>query len=219
MLTLGIVVKNMTNYQKLKQQLYSQEYNVLRIEQKEQLDQLDGLLIVMEEKAELTWAIEWLFMCQTKPSIFVWVFSPTVFEEELLVGLGANGVVMTSVKEVILSQLIKNTFHHIAYIKQNRLSRPIDPLINQRNQSIVLNGLDVLLTRTEYKIFSILYDNKNSTVSYIELLQKVWPNKNKNELYRLTNSIFHLRKKINNNHQVIIKTVRSKGYVLMIKET
>lgn len=85
---------------------------------------------------------------------------------------------------------------------------------------------EVSLTKLEFQTISFLQENIGKAMSYEEIYQAVWQEKHtgsplENRQYRISNLIFHLRKKmeINNVHPNYIKTVRSKGYMLMNSST
>ena len=90
----------------------------------------------------------------------------------------------------------------------------------ERNNSVFLGGeKEVLLTHIEFRVLNTLYDHPKVTVSYEELYASVWKdNRVEDKSYRLSNIIFHLRKKMGvvPNTPEFIKTVRSKGYMLDI---
>ncbi|MGM0218951.1 winged helix-turn-helix domain-containing protein [Enterococcus sp. AZ126] len=220
MLTLGILGIDSAMYQTLEKKFKSEVYKLIKVEKKEQLEQIDGLILSMDEKKQMSVIIDWLLTCQKTPSVFVWIFStiPLDYEEDVLLGLGANDVVMTKSRESNLVQVVKNTFSRLEYSNKTR-KRSIDhQIINDKNQSILVNGMEQPLTRKEFQIFSLLYEHKNVSLSYENLLNRLWPNADENELYRLANIIFHLRKKIKDSDEYAIKTVRSKGYMLQTKE-
>lgn len=221
MLTLGILGIDTEIHQSLEKQFKSELYGLIKVEKKEQLEQIDGLILSMDKKEQMSLVIDWLLTCQKSPTIFVWVFStiPLEYEEDILLGLGANDVVMTKSREPNLVQVVKNTFRRLEYSSKIRQQKDTYPIINVKNQSILVNGVEQSLTRKEYLSFSLLYKFKNSTVSYRELLNQLYPNDTKKELYCITNIIFHLRKKIKEDDNYVIKTVRSKGYILQVKET
>lgn len=220
MLTLGILGIDSAMYQTLEKKFKSEVYKLIKVEKKKQLEQIDGLILSMDEKKQMSIIIDWLLTCQKTPSVFVWIFStiPLDYEEDVLLGLGANDVVMTKSRESNLVQVVKNTFSRLEYSNKTQ-KRSIDhQIINDTNQSILVNGMEQPLTRKEFQIFSLLYEHKNMSLSYENLLNRLWPNADENELYRIANIVFHLRKKIKDSDEYAIKTVRSKGYMLQTKE-
>lgn len=215
MLTLGIMGIDSSMYQTLVQQFESQTYSLIKVDKKEQLEQIDGLILSMAEKEQMSSIIDWLLTCRKTPAVFVWVFStiPLEYEENILFELGANDVVMTKARESSLVHVVKNTFDRLEHSCIAQQSRDTS-LVNDKNRSIIVNGTEQPLTTKEYQVFSLLYENKETTVSYSELLQELWPNGSGDETYRIANIIFHLRKKIKGNDRYCIKTVQSKGYIL-----
>lgn len=194
---------------------------MIKVEKKEQIEKIDGLVLTMDEKKEMGFIVDWLLTCQKSPSIFVWVFSAVAleYEEDILLGLGANDVVMTKSRESNLIQVVKNTFVRLEQSNKLRKKKGTYSIINEKNRSVLVNGVEKVLTRKEYQSFLLLYKSKNSVVSYEELLDQLYPNNNKREIYRIANIIFHLREKIKEDDHYTINTVRSKGYILQLKDT
>ncbi|ALS01358.1 hypothetical protein ATZ33_08255 [Enterococcus silesiacus] len=87
------------------------------------------------------------------------------------------------------------------------------------NLSVIIEGEKVIdLTKKEFQIMKILYDNSCRAISYEELSEKMWSTKleKRDQNNRIANLIFHLRNKIEKSpdQPQFIKTVRSVGYVL-----
>lgn len=217
MLTLGIIDNQKSNEQ-LKQQFQAEPYCLTSIETKKQLTQLNGLIVSMEMKEDLSQVIEWLIACQKVPTVFIWVFSKVLldYEENILLELGANDVIMTEERQPVLTKVVKNTFKRL---EDSVLCEPDSPpkLLNEKNQSILVDGKEQGLTRKEFQLMCLLCENQNTTVTYEQLMHQLWPEAEKVDIIRLANIIFHIRNKLKENDVFTIKTVRSKGYMLAIK--
>ncbi|EIA6647563.1 winged helix-turn-helix transcriptional regulator [Enterococcus faecalis] len=94
--------------------------------------------------------------------------------------------------------------------------------LNTNERSLIFDGKDIVhLTRLEFKIVTLLFQNIGELVTYKELHQSIIK---ENELddshfYRVTNLVCHIRKKISTKvKEDPIKTIRSKGYILDIKK-
>ncbi|MBO0423069.1 winged helix-turn-helix domain-containing protein [Enterococcus plantarum] len=219
MLTLGILEINSSKHQLLEQQLESQTYRVVKVENKDQLNQIDGLILSMDKKEQMNLVIDWLLLCQKSPSVFVWVFStiPLDYEENILFTLGANGVVMTKDEMHYLTHLVNNTFNRLERSSINPEDQSMNQVINEKNQTVLVNGVEQALTKKEYLLFSLLYEHSGTTLLYEELMEKIWLNQPKENIFLLANSVFRLRNKLNGSNDFEIKTIRSKGYMLKIK--
>lgn len=217
MALLGVVTKKENETLSL---FESGKRSVIKITQKEQLKTVSGVVIVIKKKEELSTAIEWLLACRENPTLFVWIFSLVNLNEELsiLMSLGANGVYSDKSNLDFFNLVIGNTLTKIEQFSKLNKQHENESVINFKNQTVLVNGVEKELTRKEFKLFQILYENKDICVTYDELQKQIWPNKDGNELYLLTNAIFHLREKIRKSDFYQIKTIRSKGYLLTIKK-
>lgn len=94
------------------------------------------------------------------------------------------------------------------------------------NFSVVVDGKkEVRLTKLEYTTLYFLSQKPNIAFSYEEIYEELYSDR-ENEVdttkkYRVSNIIFHLRKKIEEmtSSSKYIKTVRSKGYMLDIQHS
>ncbi|MEI5994256.1 DNA-binding response regulator [Candidatus Enterococcus mansonii] len=156
---------------------------------------------------------------------FVWIVSKKQDEKKRVVylQLGADGNISTECSPKELHLIVKNALSRKKiYIKQpTEENKPTEQKeivteLNEKNLSVISLGEEVPLTRTEYKLFKLLLSNPGIAFSYEELYKKVWGKPYKNEKYRVSNVVFHIREKLeeyslNPNH---IKTVRSVGYMI-----
>ncbi|WP_429948758.1 hypothetical protein IGJ55_002754 [Enterococcus sp. AZ170] len=217
MLTLGIIDNKKSNEQ-LKLQFQAEPYCLTNIKTKKQLAQLNGLIVSMDMKEDLSQVIEWIIACQKVPTVFIWVFSKVLldYEENILLELGVNDVIMTEKRQPVLTKVVKNTFKRL---EEPFLLEPESPpkLLNEKNQSIQVNGKEQGLTRKEFQLMRLLCENQNTTVTYEQLMYQLWPETEKVDILRLANIVFHIRNKSKESDVFTIKTVRSKGYMLAMK--
>ncbi|PZL77519.1 hypothetical protein CI088_01580 [Enterococcus plantarum] len=219
MLTLGIHSTQERIFEQVVHYFRTEPYQISKVETKEQLISIDGLLLSIETKEDFTKVVEWLLACQNIPTVFVWVFSAISldFEEDILLELGVNNIIMTEKRVPLLLKIIKNTFQRLRQtdvVKRDLIS---SPLLNEKNQSILVNEEEQSLTRKEFQLLQLLYENRDTTVSYKQLIKQIWPSEDQTGTYRLSNIVFHIRKKIKENDVFMIKTVRSKGYMFVMK--
>lgn len=219
MLRLGIKTISPLNEELNKPIFKDSQINIVELHGNKQLEHLDGLLIIMDKENQLTEIITWLVLCQKYPKMFVWVLSkaPLDMEKTILMRLGANEIITADCEPDYLQLIIENSFKRIAirYCKINDIpDTPKEELMNEQNQSIYVNGSEKTLTRKEFKIMSILYDNLNNTVSYEHIMKELYPDKPQTNFFLIANNICHLRNKLKTSRRFVIKTTRSKGYVL-----
>lgn len=219
MFNLGIVNDENKVDMTLDNLLKLENYKVSIVEKKEQIQQLDGLVISMKTKKNIASVIDWLLACQTKPNVFVWIFSEVPLESELMIlmSLGANDVVTSTINLHHLSIVIKNTFSRLKnHIIENPKPNSVE-LLNENNQTVYINGSELSLTKKEFDLLHILYKNPNMTVRYEELMERLWTNKPKDNTFLLANIVFHLRDKTKKSKDFEIETTRAKGYMLRMK--
>lgn len=219
MATLGILEER-TIQKELVEAFQKDEHVIEIIEKKEQLHQVDGVVLPLTKKEEFPPLIDWLLACQKTPSVFVWVFSTISLdmEQDILMSLGANDVVTHETQLSRLSLLVKNTFLRLDHTNTIKKIPANQEVLNMKNQSIQINQVEHTLTRKEYQLLDLLYEHRGSCVTYDSLLAALWPNTLKRELYKLTNIVFHLREKLKGSEEFVIKTIRSKGYMLLTDE-
>lgn len=81
------------------------------------------------------------------------------------------------------------------------------------NSSVLLNGKqEVSLTKLEFKTIELLSNHIGKVLTYEDIYENIWDKVSEDKQYRVTNIIYHLRRKLEDDY---IKTVRSKGYMLM----
>lgn len=220
LLKLGILTDQYTSNNELINIFQSSDCELLQIKEQSQLTLLDGLVIEMNGENRLVETIDWLIASNKNPSAFVWIYSnaPIENEKKILFELGANDVITSFADLNKLSYIVKNTFSRVRNRASDRLPKTKHSLLNERNQTVFVNGKEKELTLIEYRLFSYLYERANDTVSYEELCEKLWNSNSEENRFRLANLICFLRKKTNKSDQFSIKTTRSKGYVLKLND-
>lgn len=220
MSNLGIIDQPSITNERWFKQLTDEQHSLAIIQGKEDLTTVFGVIIPLTEKEKLPVVVDWLRICQSNPHLFVWVFStiPLDYEQELLMELGANEVVTDETQIHRLSLIVKNTLERIKEPTQNHLKSDEQLFINERNQSVFINNHEQLLTRNEYQLLMMLYENKNTCVSYEHLITTIWPMNEKANLYTLANIVFHLRNKVKGSQDFMIKTIRNKGYMYSVNK-
>lgn len=85
-------------------------------------------------------------------------------------------------------------------------------MIDKSTHSVKQNGQDMELTHKEYQLLLYLIENKERVVERDELLNNIWGYDFIGESRALDVHIRSLRKKLNDDGESYIKTIRSVGY-------
>lgn len=172
---------------------------------------------------------DWLMdltMTANKPT---WIFTSLEGENVqrlLLLKFGVVGIIDEKypIKESLL--MVENMLRHIEKTPDSSSknedhyieSEESDIQLNAHNLSMKVNGLtEIEFTRIEYMIISELTKKQGTMLSYEEFVLNIWKEQYSEERrYRLANHVFHIRRKLKKSgtNPNIIKTVRSKGYML-----
>lgn len=202
------------------------QINLIEPNKEFNLEQIDLLLYIEETSAQIREICEKLVVLKDKANFLSWVWTQDNDRMNRLVylNLGADYVICSDMNQaeglLIMTNAIKRNQKYTSEQKVTLKSGIHKLELIERNNSVLIGGeKEVLLTRIEFRILNVLYDQPKVTVSYEELYDSVWKNSGtENKFYRLSNIIFHLRKKIEviPNAPELIKTVRSIGYMLDI---
>lgn len=192
-------------------------FDLSEVMEKRQLAELDGLILPMDKKEQLSTVIDWLLASQDIPNLFIWVFSIEKIEteEDILRKLGVNEVIEGGRYLSRLFLSVQNTMNKVSSLISEEQPTDQSNLLDTKNQGIyVADNRSIGLTRIEYTILSALVENVENVLTYEELMAIGWPNNTTKGNYRLANLIFHLRKKVEKNDHYTIRNYRSKGYLL-----
>lgn len=221
MLNLG-VIEDTKSGEKWADELQNDLYDVVEVNRKDQLAHLDGVVIPMEKTEQLSQVIDWIIACRINPTAFIWVFSevPLETEKKIMMSVGATDVISLPETSTYLSMSVENTFVRLGnkYKEKDQKQQGVCQTLqlNEVNQSALVNDVEKELTRLEYKLFSLLYQNPNTAVTYNQIAETLWPGKEAN-IARIANLICHIRTKIGKSEAYSITTVRSNGYMLRVK--
>lgn len=220
--TIGIVTIDSDENVTVTSVLEATGFQLITIQNKTQLTHISSLVILSENPSNFRSVCEWIASAQEQSAVFTWVFSPncTEGEKDIFLQLGANGVVDQSgrINELIL--LVRNFFLRKERTPANTIwSESHDKLaMKEANLSIIIDGeKEISLTKLEFQAISILFNQVNTAVSYEKLYVSVWGDMyENNRKYRVANLIFHIRGKLGDVEGELIRTIRSKGYMLSI---
>ncbi|MGX7150147.1 winged helix-turn-helix domain-containing protein [Enterococcus ureasiticus] len=224
--------QNNTYVQRLKKTTY-QVYTLDKDEVVTKASQMDALVI--EETSELSLQSTCEIILELRKSVkgLIWVLSENLSKTSKLIylQLGADGV---TDKEEEQEEFILQLSNILKRVKEEKLpiSNPnsiFEQKISESSLELIPNNLSVLLegeseinlTKLEFQTISFLVKHTGQAVTYEEIYQNVWKDdfnncEEGNKQYRVSNLIFHLRKKLETDttKPKYIKTIRSKGYML-----
>ncbi|GGC76858.1 winged helix-turn-helix domain-containing protein [Enterococcus wangshanyuanii] len=197
---------------------------------KEQIcsDGLDGIFIEETEEHSISLICELVLSIRKESDVFIWVLSKksTTVDRQVYLQLGVDNVFNSNYfpEEPLL--VIRNTFtRKMKQIPAEQKTEMNDSEINSmkldpRNLSLsVVTGenqvKEIALTKLEYRIMELLYSNPGKAFSYKEIHEALWKIPYSDRPYRVANLVFHIRDKLENT-SIYIKTVRSKGYRLIL---
>lgn len=199
-------------------------YDLIEVKSKDQLTYVDGVVIFMEKTEQLSQVIDWIVACRVNPKAFIWIFSevPLETEKKIMMSIGATNVIVMPEPLTYLSISVENTFfrleHRFKEMSKKESLKSQTLHLNELNQSLITNEIEQGLTRSEYRILSLLFEEPNKTVLYSTIGELLWPGK-KFDKSRIANIICKIRNKIGMSENYSIATIRSKGYMLRLDKS
>ncbi|GGC78283.1 response regulator transcription factor [Enterococcus wangshanyuanii] len=240
MYTIGYISLNGELSEKYKEFLHMFQCDIQLIE-KETIDQflqgnaepikrLDTLIIEDIDFSSINWICGLIMEIRRQTDLPLWILTSVNESNKtnriVYLQLGADGIIdyNKDLDESILT--VKNLIKRFKE-PQTQISTPKNSLIrgvkdfqlNPQNLSVCLeDGKEVNLTKLEFLTIEYLHKHARKTMTYEEIYQNVWNDTYGNRKYRVSNLVFHLRKKIEHDIEKpqYIKTIRSKGYMLYI---
>lgn len=207
-------------------------YSLSREDVLNEASKMDALIIEDSSSSGLKHTCELILELRRRYEMLIWVVSKNLTKTSKIVylQLGADGVVDAEHEQEESILQFSNILNRIS--REKGTVFPKEPYekgtcsseleLNPTNLSVILEGkTEIGLTRLEFQTISFLLANVGIAVTYEEIYENVWKddfnsNRDGNKQYRVSNLVFHLRKKIeeNPNQPKYIKTVRSKGYMV-----
>lgn len=222
---------NFETYQSyFKEELY--ELHKINNTNESDIDHLDGLILEDSLSQDIGQVCKTIIELRKNSDIILWVVSSQTVAKTtriIYLQLGADGIMDQATDWDESELLIKNA---LTRVKKQDIVLPVLPtskmtdgeydsylqLIPQNLSIRVENGQEVELTKLEYMAIEYLYRHVKTTVTYDEIYKNLWKEDCNNRKYRVSNLIFHLRKKIEtaDSGTRYIKTIRSRGYMLIV---
>lgn len=190
------------------------------------IEKTDVIIIYNDVQQNMGEVCRLILKIREEATSSLWVFSKQNTETDrlLYLQLGANHNIDKECPPEELQLIVKNEvkqLHMIAEAKKQKDkaegNNTIDIQLNEKNQSILnTEGIEIELTKLEYKLMKLLYNTPDETVGYKELYSQLWDERQKHSKARIANLVFHLRTKFQENNvmDIDIRTVRSQGYRL-----
>lgn len=203
--------------------LNEQRYSLIEITDKKQIGTLDGLIINLEKSSDYVKAFQWLIDLKEEHSLFIWILSGENDSEltKLYPHLSKNSVI-----EIIradqgfetLGIVIKNALNYKnQLLNREKPKKECDShFLDESKLSLVVHDKIIALTRKEFKIIELLYENLDRVVTYDEINSAIYGTSTGESLekYRVANFIFHIRNKLKEQTYFEIEIIRTKGYLL-----
>lgn len=196
----------------------------------EQLAYVDGVLVDISSLEKPTKIYEFMLSINRKGSLPVWVWPDIIGEENnrVLLELGSLGYLDSKLSDEENFVLIENTLKLIYKLtpKVSASHKAMNtPVLKPTNSTFRLGEKeDIHLTRMEYRLIKYLSSRVNQAFTYEEIYEEVWGEKvditKEMKRYRIANMVFHIRTKLGEYGYSadVLRTVRSIGYMLDIKE-
>ncbi|MBO0474052.1 helix-turn-helix domain-containing protein [Enterococcus ureasiticus] len=207
----------------IKKALNEQSYSLIEITEKKQIGLLDGLVINLEKSSDYVKALQWLIDLQEDHPLFIWILNGENDSEltKLYPHLSKNSVIeiIPSDQGVeMLEIVIKNALNYKnQLLNKARTKKASDKhSLDASKLSLVVHDKIIALTRKEFKIIELLYENLDNVVTYKEINEVIYGAATGKSLekYRVANFIFHIRNKLKEQSYFEIEIIRTKGYLL-----
>lgn len=196
----------------------------------ERIQKMDAVIIMESSLEEIGQTCESIIKVRSMTNRFVWVMSKqsNKINRIIYLQLGSDGIFDKQTDSDEFGLYVVSTLERRS--DANQLpgdQRSIESLDSEReeirlipsNFSVVINGSnEINLTKLEFRALQYLYEQRGRAIPYEDLYKKVWGTEKGEKRYRVSNLIFHIRKKMesaSSDHE-FIKTVRSKGYMLSV---
>ncbi|WP_339098791.1 hypothetical protein A5821_002842 [Enterococcus sp. 7F3_DIV0205] len=204
------------------------EWQVGVIDTQEPLEKntYDLLLFYEQSMEQIAKICEYILHTRKVTNALLWVWTTLESESTRKVyrSLGVDGVVTD---QLTVEEWLLTLTNHLNRFKTKGTPREEELFVKAPAGEILLNGRNstvkigdqkaIRLTRLEYQVLDLLYRNAGQVVTYEEIWEEIWQQDGEeSNLYRVSNIIFHLRSKIEQDikQPKVIKTVRSRGYWL-----
>ena len=193
---------------------------------------LDGFLIVDENGESLFQVSDYVLKIRKQSNTFIWIVSRQLdsIAKVVFLKMGAddNFCSEQTIEEVNLKilhslkrkqEIIEERRSDLETYPEKKGNTQDQVYLDDQKLILMLNAHEIELTNIEFKVIKILFDKQEQVVTYEQLHEAIWKVPYEEVSYRIANVIFHIRKKIEKVelNAILIKTIRSKGYLLTLK--
>ncbi|MDA9471662.1 winged helix family transcriptional regulator [Enterococcus sp. 5H] len=204
------------------------ELNIELINKNEAAELTDNgdIIIINEQQLQNIGVVcELIILLKKKSDAFIWIISEQIHKMNHIVylQLGVDGILDSKSDPIISKLLITNALnryknHQGQKSQLKKMDKDSGLELLPSNFSILLQGKEISLTKLEFRTIEFLQSQQGVAVSYEEIYKNVWDEDGQGKQYRVSNLIFHLRQKIEEDtaRPEYIKTIRSKGYMLKV---
>jgi two-component system response regulator VicR len=229
--TIGVLNISGKLEQKYINSLEKEQYQVIPFHSNQELSKdiskIDGLIIFDENQENVGGICNLILTVKRETKAFIWTASKTIPPVNRLVylQLGAAGNIGQECEPEELRLIIRNTLgnhgeNNFEVGQNEEIPEEENPImkLNNFNQSVCIRGGEEIgLTKLEFKVLDALDKNRGRTLGYQEIHELIWKDKKSFSKARIANLIFHVREKIEVEDSIepYIKTIRSKGYLLV----
>ncbi|EOL43592.1 winged helix family transcriptional regulator [Enterococcus caccae] len=194
------------------------------------LQSMDTLIIEDFDSNNINWTCELIMNVRKQTTLPLWILSSPEATNRtnriVYLQLGADGIIEKDYEPDESLLMMRNLLKRFKErenqleVPQREVSEPTaDFKLIPQNLSVCLEGgKEVNLTKLEFLTIEYLHKHARKTMTYEEIYKNVWNDTYGNRKYRVSNLVFHLRKKLEMDIEKpkYIKTIRSKGYMLNI---
>lgn len=189
--------------------------------EKNELTDMQGIILRKNNNIQIEKLFQWLIKIREHSLKPIWILTsePLGNEKLIYLKLGVTGFLLESDPFEEIAWTIKNSLTTLKTEKtiENQQSFQLD----SSSFTVLIDGKKISLTKLEFMLLDYLYISENKVRTYEEIAGYLWGDKEKAPKYRVANLIFHIRKKLDItgiNYANIVKTIRSKGYMLILSE-
>ncbi|MEI5991620.1 hypothetical protein A5881_003157 [Enterococcus termitis] len=190
--------------------------------EKVKLTSLHGIVLPKNEHVQIEKLFQWLIKVRESTLKPIWILASEPLGEEKLIylKLGVTGFLVETDSFEEIAWTIKNGLLSMGK-EETEADKNHNFCLDPSSFTAVIAGKKMMLTKLEYMLLDYLYTSINTVRTYEEIANYLWKKKESAPKYRVANLIFHIRQKIeiiDKKYANMIKTVRSKGYILTLPE-
>lgn len=199
--------------------------NSKEVVEKNDLKNLDALLICKNQVFGMREVCEWVIKMKMYKDVPIWVASSEkqLEEKNVYLQLGVCGVFEGnySIEEINLA--ISNNLNIMKNDSQEKIEKSEFFLLDPLKLSLFIGDSSIPLTRLEYVLMELLYEHKEEVCTYEMLAESLLGGQfellGETGQSRVANVICKIRSKLSQaseGKQDVIKTIRSRGYMLTL---